>query len=323
MQKDDFWRGKKKAEPCLAFVLGGGGARGALQVGALRALLEAGFYPDLWVGTSVGAINATYLAMHGFTAEGLAGLEAAWREAAGADLLPANYLWLTVRVLFNRAGWRPHHRMRDFFIAHGLPPDLRFADVQGVRLILVAADLNTGQAVLYGVDPQQSVLEGLLASTALPPWVHPLEKEGQLLMDGGAVSTLPIEPALAHGAREIVALDLVDPREVPVQAHGFGPFLGKLMNTVEQRQIEMEMALARAEGVPVHHLRLQAERPVPIWDFGHTETLMAQGYSAAWLGIAQWPPRHQPWHIRLSRLWRRELDQATGNGDIKKPEHSR
>jgi len=38
---------------CLAFVLGGGGARGALQVGALRALFEAGFKPDLLVGTSI------------------------------------------------------------------------------------------------------------------------------------------------------------------------------------------------------------------------------------------------------------------------------
>lgn len=320
--RDSLWSINKRAEPCLAFVLGGGGARGALQVGALRALLEAGIYPDLLVGTSAGAINATYLAVHGFTAGALAGLEAAWREAAQADLLPANYLWLTVRVLFNRAGWRPHHRMRDFFIAHGLPLDLHFGDIQGVRLILVAADLNTGRAVLYGVDPQQSVLEGLLASTALPPWVHPLEKDGQFLMDGGVVSTLPIEPALAQGAREIVALDLADPREVPVEAHGFGPFLGKLMNTVERRQIELEMALSRARGVPVRHLPLQAERPLPIWDFGHTEALMAHGYSAAWLEIAQWPPRRRPWHIRLSRLWRREPGQAAGNGDIRKLEHA-
>ena len=39
----------------LAFVLSGGGARGALQVGALRALAEAGVQPDLLVGTSAGA----------------------------------------------------------------------------------------------------------------------------------------------------------------------------------------------------------------------------------------------------------------------------
>ena len=44
-------------EKCLAFVLGGGGGRGAMQVGALRALFEAGYKPDLLVGTSIGAVN--------------------------------------------------------------------------------------------------------------------------------------------------------------------------------------------------------------------------------------------------------------------------
>jgi NTE family protein len=264
----------------LAFALGGGGARGALQVGAVRALLEAGYQPDLLVGTSIGAVNATYLALHGPTLTSLPGLIEAWHDAAAADLLPANYLWLTVRVLFNRAGWRPYHRMRDFFIAHGATPDLRFGDL-GTRLILVAADLNTGRSVLYGADPQQSVLEGLLASTALPPWVRPLEKDGQFLVDGGVVSTLPIEPALVQGAREIIALDLADPREVPVEAHGFGPFLGKLMNTIERRQQEMELALAEARDVPAWRIALQGEQPVPIWDFSHTDELIERGYMIA------------------------------------------
>src|SRR3970282_1559461 len=86
----------------LAFVLGGGGARGALQVGALRAVLEAGYQPDLLVGTSIGAVNASYLAINGFNQESLVGLARAWHDAAHADLLPANYLWLTVRSLFRR-----------------------------------------------------------------------------------------------------------------------------------------------------------------------------------------------------------------------------
>lgn len=122
----------------LAFALGGGGARGALQVGALRALLEADIQPDLLVGTSAGATNAAFIAVRGFTPESLAELETAWHDAAEADLLPANYLWLTVRMLFNRAGVHPYYRMRDFFIAHGLSPDLRFGDLEGPRLILVA-----------------------------------------------------------------------------------------------------------------------------------------------------------------------------------------
>src|ERR1700733_7317336 len=45
-----------------AFVLGGGGLLGAHEVGMLRALAEAGFRPDLVVGSSIGAINGAFVA---------------------------------------------------------------------------------------------------------------------------------------------------------------------------------------------------------------------------------------------------------------------
>lgn len=290
----------------LAFVLGGGGARGALQVGALRALLEANIRPHLLVGTSVGAANAAFLAVHGFTPESLTELEAAWHDAAEANLLPANYLWLTVRMLFNRAHVHPYYRMRDFFIAHGVSPDLRFGDIEGLRLILVATDLNEQRPVLYGEDPNQSVLEGLLASTALPPWAHPLEVEHRFLMDGGVVSNLPIEPALTQEATEIIALDVAEPRAVDVSAYGLGSFLTRLTATVEQRQIDLEMALAEARGVPVHRIALRAEIPVPLWDFSHTDALITRGYEIARREIAGWQPgRRVAWREWLARLWRR------------------
>jgi len=306
LQNGDSRNDKKKNKPCLAFALGGGGARGALQVGALRALLEASLHPDLLVGTSVGAVNAAYVAVRGFTVETLTELEAAWRDAVEADLLPANHLWLTVRILFNRANVRPfRHRFRDFFVAHGLDPELCFGDLSGPRLILVAADLNEHRPVLYGEEPSQSILEGLLASTALPPWVRPLQVGEHFLMDGGAVSNLPIEPALRGGATEIIALDLFDPRFLEPEAHGFGPFLARLLVTVEQRQIDLEMALAEERGVPVHHLALRAEQPVATWDFSHTEDLIVQGYAIAKRAIARWPRRRRMWRWWPPWPWRR------------------
>ncbi len=284
----------------LAFVLSGGGARGALQVGALRALLEAGFQPDLLVGTSIGAANAAYLAVNGVSLRTVEALADTWRDAATADLMPANYLWLTLRVLFNRTGWRPYHRMRDFFIAHGLSPDLRFSDIRGVRLILVAADLNSGRPVLYGADPADSVLEGLLASTALPPWVRPMEKDDMLLMDGGVVSNLPVEPAVAQGARSVIALDLADPRCIPIGDAQFGPFLAKLMRTVEQRQTDLEMALAAERGVEVWRIGLMGPEPMQGWDFSHTEELMACGYAITREELARRSAARPSW-------WRRWL----------------
>ena len=45
-----------------AFVLGGGGVLGAVEVGMLRALLERDVRPDLVLGTSVGALNGALVA---------------------------------------------------------------------------------------------------------------------------------------------------------------------------------------------------------------------------------------------------------------------
>ena len=45
-----------------AFVLGGGGVLGAVEVGMLRALLERDIVPDLVLGTSVGALNGALVA---------------------------------------------------------------------------------------------------------------------------------------------------------------------------------------------------------------------------------------------------------------------
>jgi NTE family protein len=287
-----------------AFVLGGGGARGALQAGALRALLEAGVQPDLVIGTSVGAINGAYLAIRGFTSESLAGLESAWHDAAVADLLPANYLWLTVRMLFNRAGSDAGHSLRHFLVNHGLSPHLRFGQLEGPRFICVAADLRSGELVLYGTDPDHSVLNAVLASTALPPWVRPLVQDDCLLMDGGLVSNLPIEPALTQGATEIVALDLADPRLLWPPVGGIGPFLFQLRNTMEQRQIYLEKQLAAAHKVPVYHVTLWPESPVPIWDFGRPAALIESGYALMQGYLAEHPELTRPAPSSRARGWR-------------------
>jgi len=292
----------------LAFVLSGGGARGALQAGALRALLEAGIHPNLLVGTSVGAINSAYLAVHGVNLASIESLARAWREAASSELLTSNYVWATLSAFFNRSGRGAYQRMRDFFIAHGLTPDLRFGDLQGVRLIVVAAELNCGCPVLYGTDPQQLVLDAVLASAALPPWVPPIEKDGQLLMDGGAISNLPIEPAVAQGATEIIALELADPREILAEVRGWLPLLSKLRNMAERRQTDLELEVAAARGVPVRRIGLQCASPVAVWDLGRADELISRGYEITRREIdgwqrerrATWPPWLR-WLIQIAR----------------------
>ena len=265
----------------LAFVLSGGGSRGALQVGALYALLESGIQPDFLIGASIGAVNSAFLALNGFSKESLDQLSAAWRNAGASDLLPANYVWLTVRAMFKRSSNDPSRRLRDFFISQGLTPELSFSDIQKPNLVIVSADLNTGKPILHGTLPEDKILDALLLSTALPPWFMPVRKQDRYLMDGGVVSNLPVEPALRLGATEIVALDLIDSRELLGTGDGVRGFIDRLLYSVEKRQIDLELELAEARGIPLLYLDLTGESPVPIWDFKQSDSLINRGYDLA------------------------------------------
>ena len=135
-----------------------------------------------------------------------------------------------------------------------------------------------------------------------------MEKDGQLLMDGGVVSNLPIEPAVAVGAAEIIALDLTDPRGMLTVTNGLRVFLDKLIATVEQRQVELEMTSAAAHGVPVRHILLCDATPVPLWDFSRTDELILQGYKITRQAIAHWRPE-----LLLQRqMWSGEKLESKG-----------
>ena len=109
----------------LAFVLGGGGSRGAMQAGALRALVESGYQPDLVCGTSIGAMNGAFMAVHGFTSEGIQKLEQVWKATVDQDLLPTNLWRETMRAFFKRTKVPLQQRILDFAAANGMAPELR------------------------------------------------------------------------------------------------------------------------------------------------------------------------------------------------------
>jgi NTE family protein len=275
-------------EKCLAFVLGGGGARGALQLGALRALFEAGFKPDLLVGTSIGAVNAAGLALWGTDLAGIEYLERAYQEVADAHVMDPRLARITLRALSGRPNQHASRWVKAYLNSKGVTSDLRFDQVPHARLGLIGADLNTGQPVIYGQDTSQCVFEGIMASIAIPPWFTPLNKDGHTIMDGGTLSNLPVEPAMTLGATEIIALDLDDPEGML----GFGiaqsQQLEKLVSSVTRRQARLELALAAARSVPVHYLMLKSSPPIPIWDFSKTRELTQVGYEIARKEIPGW-----------------------------------
>jgi NTE family protein len=265
-----------------------------MQVGALRALFEAGIKPDLLVGTSIGAINATALALWGVDLAGIEALERAYQRMLESKLLDPRLLEFAWNAVLRSQNHRGSRSAREFVIAEGILPDLRFGQLKNVRLATVAADLHTGGPVIYGWDPEQSVMEGVLASIAIPPWFAPIEKDGQYIVDGGALSNLPIEPAIRLGATEIIALDLHDSDAYADVNKTIDPLVTKLASAVTQRQLGLEMELASARGVSVHYVPLRSTPPVPLWDFKTHRDLFKTGYEIMKNEMARWPQKSQP-----------------------------
>jgi len=279
---------------CLAFVLGGGGARGAMQVGALRALFEADLKPDLLVGTSIGAINATGLAVWGMNQAGLEKLEHAYQLMEDSKLMDPRLLQFAWNAVSKRQDYRSHRSAREILIAAGITPEFRFGQIQNVRLATIAADLDAGEPFIYGLDSEHSVLEGMMASFTIPPWFAPIEQEGQYIIDGGALSNLPIEPAIRLGATEIIALDLHDPDSYTDLSKTTGPLLPKLASAITQRQLGLEMELASARGVSVQYVSLRSTPAVPLWDFKSHQELFKVGYETMKNEMSGWPQKSQP-----------------------------
>ncbi len=185
----------------VAFVLSGGGPLGALQVGALHALFERDIRPDLAVGTSVGALNATWLAMNP-TSAGVANLETSWREMKEGDLFPGGRFkasWARMLVKGNRVFENSGLRRT---IGKTLGP-ARFEDAQ-IPLAVTATELETGAEMLFTSGP---VLEPLLASTAMPGIFPPVEIDGRVYIDGGVANNVPIAPAAGLGAKTIYVMN--------------------------------------------------------------------------------------------------------------------
>jgi len=189
------------AQPRTAFVLSGGGSLGAVQVGMLRALTEAGIKPDLVVGASVGAINgASYAADP--TPEGVKRLEHVWRRLANRDpdIMPSSFLPLVVQ--FARKGESVHDQDRLETLLREEIPVRRFSDLQ-LPFQCVATDMDTASEYWLA---DGELIPAILASAALPAVFPPARLHGRTLIDGGILNEVHGHRAVELGANELYIL---------------------------------------------------------------------------------------------------------------------
>ncbi|HSN16322.1 MAG TPA: patatin-like phospholipase family protein, partial [Anaeromyxobacteraceae bacterium] len=232
-----------------ALVLSGGGARGAYEAGVIRyirgPLAEAlGEQPriDILCGTSIGAVNACFLAAsaHDPASQGEALVEV-WR----ALHLEEVFHWSALRLVaipvyvfrqlratrLRQLSWRISDFVYPEALARVVEQDVDWDRLHGnvldgtvAALTVTATDLGTGRAVVFvetvGPLPQWSrdpVIEArarqigpshALASGAIPLLFRPVLIEGSWFIDGSVRQNTPLAPAIRLGAERVLVISM-------------------------------------------------------------------------------------------------------------------
>ena len=271
---------RDRAADNVAFVLSGGGNRGAMEVGVILALLEHGIKPRILVGTSVGAINATAMAVNP-TLEGARWLESRWRQVTRKDVLPDNYLTMALRLLTGGGSLFSNKRLKSYLESQ-LPEDIRtFGDVKTARLYITAVDLNTRELHVFGMDRKESIIDAIMASTAYPLLLSPWEYQGRLFVDGALVSDLPIRVAIEMKASEIYAIDVGKRVTIRPRRRGVISVLKQVLNTAAYQRFLDDMGWAnKLTQDRIHYIGVNGFEDVGVRDFTRTAEMIEAGYQA-------------------------------------------
>ena len=198
-------RASDRRQPTVAIALGSGGARGIAHVVALEALDEMGIRPAAIAGTSMGAVvGAAYAA----------GMEARDIRAHVLKVLRtrSNVLGKLLRArvgrfadLLLRGRGKPvlldTEIVLELFWPAGVPETF---DALAIPTIVVATNYSERNEAVFRSGSLSTAVAG---SMAIPGLFRPVESEGCLLIDGGAVNPLPYDH-LFDVADIVIAVDV-------------------------------------------------------------------------------------------------------------------
>ena len=276
---------RNTSSTCTALVLPGGGARGAYQVGVLKAIAELTAQEEnpfpVICGTSAGAINAAVLASHAHEfSTGVRRLEQFWRSMYCARIYRTDAWTVFSHVMrfainmFSVGLIRtdPRAFLDNAPLRGFLQSTLRLEGIQtaldlgALRGVAVTASGYTSASATSFFQAQEGV-EGwertrrrglkvkinthhLLASTALPI-LFPAEPIGnEYFGDGGMRMVAPLSPAIHLGANRIMVVGTRDekpdlPPESPTQYPSAAEIGGYLLDTIFMDTLNADLARMR------------------------------------------------------------------------------
>ena len=224
------WLTAASSRPKVGLVLGGGGAKGAAEVGVLKVIEKAGIPIDYIAGTSIGSIVGS--------------LYAAGYSAAELETMFCQQEWLT--LLTDRCsdlGNDPYKVKDGVTYIFGFPVmgEIKegviggFGVVRGERVEqvidsmarqkgcaefeklqtpfrCVAADFRSAKEVVL---KSGKLSRAVRASMSIPGIFKPVNQDGMNLVDGGMMNNLPVDVVKQMGADIIITIDLQQNEQKP------------------------------------------------------------------------------------------------------------
>ena len=206
-------------QPKIAVVLSGGGAKGLAHIGVLKALENAGIYPDIITGTSMGSVIGGLYAT-GYSADEISEISRNmdWDKIL-SNQVPLSQIAFEEKAYYGRyiaelpiinnqpklpqgliEGQKLHEELsRLTRSVH----DIRDFDKLPIPFRAVATNIATGERVVLSKGFLPTAIR---ASMAIPTVFTPVKINDTLLVDGGLVRNFPVQEAIDMGADIVIGV---------------------------------------------------------------------------------------------------------------------
>jgi NTE family protein len=278
-----------------AFVLSGGGNYGALQAGALEVLYENKIQPDVLVGVSAGSLNAAWMVQHS-SLSGAQQLSRLWVQHVPRYMPPLHYPAGFLRLLRRQKSLLPNEGLEQFLRTF-IPAEQNISSFTRPHLYVLATRSKDGTPRVFGDKPEDLLLDGLMSSSALPPFLPPWRVDGETYIDGAAISNLPLQIAIERGVDgnpidDIYALNIggAQPEKTRLKSsQAYTAFLrypsnisSRILNLALgiKTRIDIHSAQVSNGKSRLHLIHLWSDKAPSFWDFSHGEELIESGRRA-------------------------------------------
>ena len=244
----------------IALVLGAGASRGFAHIGVIKVLEENHVPIDMVFGASAGSLVGSLFA-YGYSPYDLQKMAISIKKGDLTDLAIPD------------GGFIKGQKLQDF-VDHAV----RNTPMEKLKIpfYAVATDIDSGKEVIFGKGDTGMAVR---ASCSIPGVFQPVSIGGQMYVDGGVTSPLPVEEARRYGASLVIAVDISSDLDTG-QPDGI---TGILFKTVGIMYAELEKAGASQADVVI--------RPkvgnIGSGDFSKRNLAIMEGEKAAWQAMPE------------------------------------